>query len=122
MKKIRAIRTVGTEPSARFVCIDDFANYNSHNPRYYAGVEVYSDWEHTGICPYANLRTSLECKEVVTWNDPIARNEEDEFTLPDITMYRVLSEVLLERGLIFNKKLGKIVRRKYVENEKHSED
>lgn len=113
MKIIRAIRTVGTEPTARYVCIDDFDDYNPKKAHYYCGTVVYEDFnKHVDNNPF--LRVSLDNKEMNLdegKKDGIVRTHKDVFEIPDICMYMTMGRVLREEGFVFNKKLGKIIRR-----------
>lgn len=114
MKKIRSIQTLGVEKFPRFVCIDEFEQFNPLlTPYYYCGLCVYND-DGELLPSHSNLRiTKSNNKEMQleTLVDPVTRSARDVFEKPDIRMYTVLGQTLKNNGLVFNKKKGIVIKK-----------
>lgn len=109
MLKIRAIQDKEIEDIPQFVCIDNFEGYKD-NESYYFGVKVYD---------YTNLNDVINktvAKDYVCYdsrrNNLLYKHKQDIYLLPDVTMYLKLGDLLMHRGEVFNKKLGRFFQRK----------
>ncbi len=109
MLKIRAIQDKEIEDVPQFVCIDNFEGYKD-NESYYFGVKVYD---------YTNLNDVINktvAKDYVCYdsrrNNLLYKHKQDIYLLPDVTMYLKLGDLLMHRGEVFNKKLGRFLQRK----------
>ena len=109
MLKIRAIQDKEIEDIPQFVCIDNFEGYKD-NESYYFGVKVYG---------YTNLNDVINktvAKDYVCYdsrrNNLLYKHKQDIYLLSDVTMYLKLGDLLMHRGEVFNKKLGRFIVRK----------
>ena len=117
MKKLLAIRTPTYEPNCRFCCIDEFWKYGQFSNAYFCGIQIYEDFIKT---PYENPKLRFGEKSEVNnlfednawFYNPVKRNKNDVFEKPDITMYNTMGRLLMENGLVFNKKTGEIQKKK----------
>lgn len=109
---IKAIRNKGYERAAQWIGIDDFDTVEGKK-NYFLGTRIYADISHKTIL------TSEQSEEAFLRGSMIMRKNLDRkcqvlsgdvFEKPDITMYIILGQRLKGEGIIFNKKLGKIMK------------
>ena len=102
---IKAIRDTDNERVAQWIGIDDFDTVKGRK-NYLLGTRIYGDIDKKNILTSKQSTDAVLRGSMIYLSFPIMTN--DVFEKPDITMYIILGQRLKGKGIIFNKKLGKI--------------